>query len=265
MNFPPWALAEILYQLQSEYQEILLTRDHEGSIFLYLDGYLQFDSRYEHIYHEVLVDFPMVIAPEIQNVLVLGGGDGLAVRNVLRYPVQRTVLCEIDPFMIEMTRNVEEMVALSQNSLRDPRVTIYLEDAEYFLGKTSDSFDVVMCDFPAATQPWLAKLFTHSFFLKVVRVLREESVLSMYVGESHSRYWEVYLSLAQILPWVVPLSVKMETRSGRTCNWGSFILASAKPRRPLRVLPQELSFLTPEKLPQLVIRNFDFSSSHLDA
>jgi spermidine synthase len=245
-----------LYNARSRLQEIELFREPDGSIGLTLDGVWQFSSRDEHIFHEALVDPPMVMSPDPTRVLVLGGGDGLALRNVLRYePVRRAVVCEIDPLVVEMTRTVPEMVELARDSLRDPRVEVVIDDALDFLLETDEVFDVVMCDFPACTRPELEPLFSGDFFGRLTRVTHPQSVIATQVSLDPPRFWEVLQAVELSFAWTLPLLVELEAAGSHEPCWADFVVASEAERAPVRALAPGLSFLTLEKLPRLAIKN----------
>lgn len=250
--------AQVLLRTRSAYQQILLKRQRDGVVVLTLDGYWQFHSDDEHIYHEVLTDTPLVLAPRIERVLILGGGDGFCVRNALRYPeVKRVVLCELDPEMIRMTMELPEMIELTGDSLRDPRVEVIIDDARVFMAETEERFDVVVTDFPASTRPELEMLFSHAFYRQLSRVMHEDTVLSVQVSQSPARFWDVYQNLAQLFPWALPLLVEMGAGPEGEDYWANYVVASARPRRPERALPAGVSHVSLERLPRLVIQNFE--------
>ena len=112
----------IVLSTTSRYQHLVVTRRDER-VRLYLNGHLQFDARDEHIYHEQLVHVPMSVAPRRARVLILGGGDGLALREVLKYPdVAHVTLVDIDPEMIRLAREHPLLRAQNQNAFADARV-----------------------------------------------------------------------------------------------------------------------------------------------
>jgi spermidine synthase len=245
-----------LFRAQTALQEIVLARRDDGSINLTLDGVWQFDSHDEHVFHEVLADVPMVLAPQVRSVLVLGGGDGLALRNVLRYPdVERAVLVEIDAAVIAMTREVEAMRELSASSLDDPRVQVRVEDAREYLRSTSERFDVVICDFPAATAPELAGLFSRQLYSDVDRVMHDESVASIQVSQDPPGFWDVLAEVEAVFPWAMPLLVELTTEGSPEPGWADFVVASRRARTPVRDPAEGTRFFTLERLPGLVIQN----------
>ncbi|SEH09226.1 polyamine aminopropyltransferase [Candidatus Venteria ishoeyi] len=120
----------IVFSTTSKYQHLVLTqrKDH---LRLYLNGHLQFDARDEQIYHEQLVHVPMSLAKQRQRVLILGGGDGLALREVLKYPdVEHITLVDIDPEMIKQARDNPLLSQLNQGAFQDARVSARIAPAD---------------------------------------------------------------------------------------------------------------------------------------
>ena len=255
VEWPDEAVAQILFEAQSPWQHILLSKDRTGQLVMTLDGVWQFHGNDEHVYHDVLVHPAMLHAPRIDDVLILGGGDGLALRDVLTYPVKRAVLCELDPDVIRMTRTVPEMWQLTKGSLDDPRSTVLVQDALQFLPTTDQRFDVVISDFPASTREELDILFTAETFRKMAGVLRDDGVLAVQVSQQPVEFWNIYGHLAQIFGWAVPMLVEMGTGDDGEVYWANYVVASRTPRCLERALPPGTRYLTLDELPSLQIRN----------
>lgn len=185
-------LEDVLYQDQvvfadhSEYQRIVLTQWRHDTR-LYLNGHLQFSSVDEARYHESLVIPAMeavrATGAEPKTVLILGGGDGLAAREVLAYgSVERIVLVDLDPKVTELSRTRSELVELNQGSLDDPRVQVIHDDAFRFLRTEPDPslppfYDVILADLPDPSTPTLAKLFSRAFYASALRRVSRHGVL----------------------------------------------------------------------------------------
>ena len=150
----------IVHSERTRYQEVVLTHARGSDDFrLYLNGDLQFSSKDEYRYHESLVHPAMV--GRHASVLVLGGGDGLALREVLRYPrVRRAVEVELDPRMVELARRHPRLAELNGASLFDPRVEVVEADAFSWLRSRAERFDVVIADFPDPDDAGTAKLYS---------------------------------------------------------------------------------------------------------
>ena len=133
----------IVLSSSSPYQRIVVTQGRQGAR-LYLNGNLQFAQSDEYRYHEALVHPAMAAHGAPKKIAVLGGGDGMAVREVLKYAsVQAVTLVELDPAMTDLFRSNAMMTALNGNALNDPRVSSVNTDAFRWLQETADTFDVI--------------------------------------------------------------------------------------------------------------------------
>jgi spermidine synthase len=154
----------IIYREQSAYQRLIITRDGRD-MRLYLDGNLQFSSRDEYRYHETLVHPVMSAARSRETVLILGGGDGMVAREVLRYPdVQRVIVVDLDPAMTEMARTFQPVREVNGDALNDPRVTVLNEDAYLFIQHNDDLYPVIIIDLPDPNNEGLSKLYSRQFY-----------------------------------------------------------------------------------------------------
>ena len=171
---------EIVYARDSEYQRIVLTRGR-GSFQLFLNGNLQFSSADEYRYHEALVHPAFGVKPDARRVLICGGGDGLAVREVLKHPsVQEVVLVDLDPAMTDMARRQPMVRALNGAALDDPRVRVVNADAMVWLQETAVApFDLALVDFPDPNTYALGKLYTARFYRLLQRRLTADAVISV--------------------------------------------------------------------------------------
>jgi spermidine synthase len=166
-------LHPVAFTKQTQYQRIVLTQARSG-VSLFLDGNLQFASIDEYRYHEALVHPAFAVAKKKENVLVLGGGDGLAVREILRHPeVKSVTLVDLDHGMTDLARELPLLRALNESSLFDPRVRVINDDAMVWITEDHPdipkTFDVVIVDFPDPNNFALGKLYTVRFY----RLLRE--------------------------------------------------------------------------------------------
>jgi len=151
---------QIVHNEESQYQKIVLTRWH-GETWLYLNEHLQFSSLDEHRYHEALVHPAMSLAENHERVLVIGGGDGLGVREILKYPsVKQVDLVDIDPAMTRLgTRNIF-LTDLNNNSLSRQQVKVTNEDAFIYLQKPHQKYGVIIIDLPDPREEGLGKLYS---------------------------------------------------------------------------------------------------------
>ncbi len=171
---------EIVYAKDSAYQRIVLTRGR-GSFQLFLNGNLQFSSADEYRYHEALVHPAFAVKPGAKRVLVCGGGDGLAVREVLKQPsVQEVVLVDLDPGMTDMARNQPMVRQLNGAALEDPRVKVVNADAMVWLQETAGApFDLALVDFPDPNTYALGKLYTARFYRLLQRRLTDDAMIAV--------------------------------------------------------------------------------------
>jgi len=236
----------ILYTEQTPYQRIVLTvGEQTGRIRLYLDGHLQFAEMDEYRYHEALVHPLLSLPGRRARVLILGGGDGLAAREVLGYEdVERIDLVDIDPAMTKLCSTFPAIRALNGGALDDERVTLHHVDAFAFLRGEGPRFDRIVVDLPDPHNEALAKLYSVEFYRLLGRRLEEGG---FFVTQSTSPWLtrETFWSVAETIR-----AAGMRVRSyGITVPsfgvWG-FQLGAAADRVPERFpIPEERTrFLT---------------------
>jgi spermidine synthase len=155
---------QIVYSTTTPYQRLVVTR-WKDDLRLYINGNLQFSSRDEYRYHEALVHPALQALPWARSVLVLGGGDGLALREILRYPnIRHVTLVDLDPAMTGAFKTRPELVKLNGGSLSDPRVTVVNADAAIWLQNSTGMFDAAIVDFPDPSSFALGKLYSVPFY-----------------------------------------------------------------------------------------------------
>ncbi|MFN2532603.1 MAG: polyamine aminopropyltransferase [Pyrinomonadaceae bacterium] len=155
---------DVIYAKTTSYQRIVITRGRAG-FQLFLNGNLQFSSTDEYRYHEALVHPAMAVAGQPRRVLVLGGGDGLALREVLRHPeVEHVTLVDLDPDMTLLSKRFLPLANLNRYSFDDPRVQVINRDAMIWLEEATDVFDAAIVDFPDPNTFALGKLYTTRFY-----------------------------------------------------------------------------------------------------
>ncbi len=258
---------EVVLSRQSSYQKIVMTHWNDD-YRLFLNGNLQFSSRDEYRYHESLVHIPMALAQSRGNVLILGGGDGLIAREVLKYPeVQNVTLVDIDPIMTELGAIHPIFLDLNQKSLQNSKVEMINEDAFRFVEEATRSYDVVLIDLPDPNSPELGKLYSHEFYLLISKVLSIGGVLAT---QSTSPYFapKAFWCIHQTLEGVFPQTHAYSTFIPSFGLWG-FNMAQHLPKgiNPLdsvvsqkispRILAEgnslNLQFLNAQNLPALFV------------
>lgn len=189
----------IVYSKTSPYQRIVVTKS-DGGFRLFLNGHLQFHSADEYRYHEALVHPAMILAGNPKRVLVLGGGDGLGVREILKYrSIEHITLVDLDPAMTGLSAEYKPLRTLNGNSLSDKRVTVVNRDAMLWLEETKgDPFDAVIIDFPDPNSFSLGKLYTRRFYrLLRTRVTKSAAVAIQCTSPLIARqsYWCILKTL----------------------------------------------------------------------
>jgi spermidine synthase len=170
---------EIVFATTTPYQRIVVTR-WKDDMRLYINGNLQFSSRDEYRYHEALVHPALQSMPSAKSVLVLGGGDGMAVREVLKHPnVEHVTLVDLDPAMTSLFSQSEPLLKLNHGSLKDRRVTVVNEDAGRWLESHVDVFDVIIADFPDPSNFGLGKLYSVPMYRLMAKHLSENGYLTV--------------------------------------------------------------------------------------
>ncbi len=227
---------EIVWAEVSKYQDIALVRHPRGDDFaLFLNRHIQFSSRDEARYHQPLVHVALGAGAPPTTVLVLGGGDGLVVREVLRWEsVTAITLVDLDPAMLRLARHDPRLVALNEGSLSDARVTVIEGDAARWLMSHSQKFDRVIIDLPDPSTPGLARLYSEEFYRSVADHLDDGGLM---VTQATSPYytrrsfWCIERSVAAAGLVTLPYHRWVPSFG----EWG-FVLAGKTPPRP--VLPE---------------------------
>ena len=247
----------VVYAEQTAYQRIVLSAQR-GALQLWLNGQLQFSSADEYRYHEALVHPAFASTEKRARVLVLGGGDGLAVREILRYPeVREVTLVDLDPGMTALATRVAPIRRLNGDSLRDPRVRVVNEDAYVWLeAHRGAGFDVAIVDFPDPGNFALGKLYTVRFYELLRRALAPtgrvvvQSTSPLFARRS---FWCIAQSIGAAGFATRPYHALVPSFG----EWG-YVLASPAPfDPPSRIDVRGLRFLTSALLPTLFVFGAD--------
>ena len=240
---------EIIFARDTRYQHIVLTR-FKDDIRLFLNSHLQFSSRDEYRYHESLIHPGLSAVPAPRRVLVLGGGDGLAVREILKYPqIESITLVDLDPEMIRLFSTNPMLVALNQKSFLSSRVHIINADAFPWVDSNTDSFDFIVIDFPDPTNYSLGKLYTTAFYKAAARHLSSQGLMvvqstsPMFARDS---YWCIAETLKQAGLKTYPYHVYVPSFG----EWG-FVIAGFRDYSFPTSLPAGLRFVSLSGLPAL--------------
>lgn len=217
---------EIVYAETTRFQRIVITQ-YENDLRLYSDQELQFSSRDEYRYHEALIHPALSLLQTPDKVLIIGGGDGLATREILKDArVKAITLVDLDPLMTKISRELPQIRALNQDSLHNPKVKIVNADGYRFLIETPQHFDLIVLDLPDPRTEAISRLYSREFYLLAKKKLSADGIL---VTQASSPYYarESYWCINQTL-----LSTSLKTLPYRVNvpafgEWG-FILASRK-------------------------------------
>jgi spermidine synthase len=227
----------IIAYRHTPYQEIVVTR-RGNDMRLYLDGGLQFSTRDEYRYTESLV-YP-ALGNGARSVLVLGGGDGLAARELLRQPgVERIVQVELDPAVIQLARTT--MREANGGSLDNPRVNVVIDDAMTWLRGRSDLFDAVIVDLPDADTPVLGRLYSTEFYALAARALAPDGLMVVQAGSPFSTptaFWRTISTIRAAGFAVTPYHAHVPTFG----DWG-FALARRGDAAPTPTVPTDAPHL----------------------
>jgi spermidine synthase len=221
---------DIVYTTSSPYQRILVTNNSAG-FQLFINGNLQFSSADEYRYHEALVHPAMAAAAKAARVLILGGGDGLALREVLKYPnVTHVTLVDLDPKMTGLSEQFAPLARLNAHAFRDPRVRVINEDAMIWAERVRDTFDVAIVDFPDPSSFALGKLYSTRFYRLLRARLEPDGAVSVQSTSplyARRSYWCIVRTM-EAAGWNVR---PYHTTVPSFGVWG-FALASQRPFAP---------------------------------
>lgn len=245
-----WLYADdIIHAETSPYQRIVVTRWRDD-VRLFLNQNLQFSARDEYRYHEALVHPGLAAAPLPKRVLVLGGGDGMAVREILKYPqVESITLVDLDPAMTKLFSSAALLKKLNDNAFASPKVKVINADAARWLEENDQSFDFVVIDFPDPSSYAIGKLYSTGFYRLLDKHLTPQARFVVqatspyYARES---YWTIVATLEASGFKVAPYHALVPSFG----EWG-YILASHLPYTPPAEIPVPTRFLNRETLPDL--------------
>ena len=240
---------EIVHAETTPYQRIVITR-WKDDLRLHLNNNLQFSSRDEYRYHEALVHPGLSSLPRARRVLVLGGGDGLAVREVLKYPqIESVTLVDLDPAMTQLFATAPPLRALNADALASPRVQVVNADALQWLENNDALFDFVVVDFPDPSNFAIGKLYSAAFYRLLEKHLNADalaviqSTSPLYARQS---FWCVVTTLESAGFVATPYHALVPSFG----EWG-FVLAGRRAYQPPASYAVETRFLTPEVTPTL--------------
>lgn len=223
----------VVYRKQTPYQTIVLTQ-YKDDLRLFLNGNLQFSSVDEYRYHDALVHIPLSQHPDPENVLLLGAGDGMAARELLKYDsIRHITLVDLDPAVVNLARHDSRLTELNRNSLNNPRVNTISSDAMVYLRDTDSKYDVILADLPDPNNVSLARLYSREFYRLVRQHLNAGGIFTTQATSPYfatNAFWSVDHSVkAAGFTTVTPYHVQVPSFG----EWGFvFARTSAQPLTP---------------------------------
>lgn len=244
---------EVILARTTPYQRIVLTK-WKDDYRLHLNAHLQFSSRDEYRYHEALVHPGLASLAGAKHALVLGGGDGLAVREMLKYPsLESITLVDLDPEMTRLFRTHPLLTKLNANALNSAKVRVINADAFPWLEQNNDVYDFAVVDFPDPNNYSLGKLFTTAFYRLLKQHISSNGMIVVQATSpmfARQSYWCIVETLKRAGFRTWPYHAYVPAFG----EWG-FVLAGDRDWRPPGQLPSGLRYLDVKTLPSL----FDFA------
>jgi len=244
----PWNETLLFYK-ESPYQRIAFFTESDGSFSLTLNDFWQFNSNCEHIYHECLFTMPGLFPDNLEHVLVLGGGDGLGARELLKYKSVKSIdLVDLDPEIIKFAKTNVFMKNLNKDSFSNPKVNITVTDATEWLAKpVTKKYDLVIIDFPDPTTDLLWGLYTVKLYKQVAARLNPHGVVAIQSSTYNTKTFElIYKRLDKVFPFLLGY------HTGASRVFCGFFLCSLKPIKIHRPLPRGCRWMNPEILNQIL-------------
>ena len=273
-------LDKVVYQTQTPYQNLVFTERQLGGgldpiINFYINGRLQFSSLDEQIYHEFLVHPAMQASNLHKNVLIIGGGDGLALREVLKWQPDAVTLIDLDPYLIALFKSPEEKLpesladkikSLTQDSFNNEHVTVINDDAFIAIDKLLQDkqiFDTIIIDLPDPSHPDLNKLYSVNFYYRLNHLLNADGVMAIQsTSPFHAR--NAFISIAKTVRQARFIGVEQYHQNVPSFGeWGWTIATKSgtTARKRLQSTTKtgvETTWLTPDLMHSAFVFNKDF-------
>lgn len=216
---------EVIYNEQSTYQSIVVTK-FNTDLRLYLDGNIQFSATDEYRYHEPLVHVPISYSDSIPTtILILGGGDGLVARELLKYEeIENITLVDLDPSVTDLAQTFKPLVDININSLNNEKVNVINQDAFNHLQNTPELYDLIIVDLPDPNNESLAKLYSIEFYSLISRHLNTNGLMvtqAISPYYTNKTFWNINTSLGEVFEFTYPYHNQVPSFG----DWG-FIMAS---------------------------------------
>ncbi len=197
---------EILYSIQTQYQKLEIVNLTHYGLVLRLDGVYQTSVQDEFLYHEPLVHLPAMTLGGPRNALVIGGGDGGTIEELLKYPtLEKVTMVELDGVVVDKCK--EYLPKISNGAFESNKTELLIEDGIQYVYNTQDKFDQVILDLTDAGGPSL-ELYTREFYLQISNILHDGGILSLHTESPITRkevFKRVMATLRSIFKFVCPV------------------------------------------------------------
>jgi spermidine synthase len=219
---------KVVYSKESQYQNLVMTKNRDD-LRLYINNIIQFSSMDEYRYHEALAHVPLCFAKHKSRVLILGGGEGLLAREILKHTdVDSVHIVDLDAEVFAIASTQHDLVKLNQGALKNPKVKPIVNDAMQYLVQNSQLYDVIIADLPDPSNESLSRLYSKSFYKLIANNLSHDGIFvaqATSVYHTNKAFWCIEETLQQS-PFliVVPYHVYVPSFG----DWG-FVLASKMP------------------------------------
>lgn len=239
----------VIYSEQTPYQRLAITKNR-AETRLYINRVIQFSSRDEYRYHEALALIPAGYCPSLRRVLILGGGEGLLAREVLRWPnLEQLTIIDLDPAVFKLGRTFPALVELNEGALDDERVQLVAEDAGRFLRSDTGQYDLILADLPDPTTEGVSRLYSTYIYRMVHERLRPDGLFATQATSpfyTRAAFWSIAASLEAVFDWVRPFHVYVPSFG----DWGFVLAGTAAPANwqlPATIQPR---FIEANQLPR---------------
>jgi spermidine synthase len=242
----------VIYTKNTPYQRIVLTKNNR-ELKLFLNGNLQFSSADEYRYHEALVHPALHALPNAKKVLVLGGGDGLAVREILRYKnIGSVTLVDLDPAMTQLFSKNDVLLALNKRALLHSKVKVVNADAFNWVKGCAHKYDLVVVDFPDPSNYSIGKLYSSIFYQELHRLLNNDGLI---VVQSTSPFVarRSFWCVAHTMSSAGFVTVPYHTYVPSFGEWGFIIASERYSWRMNEPLPAGLRYVSNATIKQMLL------------
>ncbi len=223
--------SQLIYSKQTPYQDLVLTKNKDD-LHLYINHIIQFSSLDEYRYHEALGLLPLNVAPVKKKVLILGGGEGLLAREVLKFQeVESVKIVDLDAAVFHLAKENTHIRNLNNAALFNAKVELIAEDAMQFLQQTDEKFDVILSDLPDPSNESLSRLYSTIFYKLIQRRLTKEGIFATQATgpfHTHKAFWCIHETLkASGFEYIYPYHAYVPSFG----DWG-FVIASHSELQP---------------------------------